>query len=193
MPMLCLGWRRPDIEAVGLERDPATAALAAYNIARNSMAGRLTVICGDVGSLPVRPGAFDLVLANPPYFVEGRHRRSPDAARDRARAETTAPLALWVAAAGAALRESGELVFILRRERLADFLSALPAGFGAEILPLLGRPGRPAKRVLIRAGRSVSGVVHHPGLALHHEDGSETAFGPALFRHAAPIFWPSNL
>lgn len=193
LPMLCLGWRRPDVRAAGLERDPATAALAAFNVRRNLMADRMTVVCGDVAAPPVAPGGFDLVLANPPYFVEGRHRRSPEAARDRARAETTAALADWVGAAARALTPDGAMVFILRAERLAEFLNALPAGFGAEVLPLLGRPGRPAKRCLVRAGGGLRGVRDFEGLALHREDGAETALGPALFRHAAPIFQPTGL
>ncbi|ANK81837.1 MAG: hypothetical protein TEF_14295 [Rhizobiales bacterium NRL2] len=193
MPMLALGWRRPDLRVVGLERDAPTAALAAFNVRRNGLSRRLSVVCGDVGALPLVPSAFDLVLANPPYFVEGRHRRSPDAGRDRARAETTAGLAQWVAAAAAVLRPDGQCVFILRSERLAEFLAALPSGFGAEVLPLLGRPGRPAKRVLARAGAGLTGVNQLEGLSLHRADGSETALAPALFRHGAPIRWHSTL
>ncbi|WP_416896376.1 MAG: tRNA1(Val) (adenine(37)-N6)-methyltransferase [Minwuia sp.] len=187
--MLCLGWRRPDVSLTGLEIDPPTARLAAFNAIRNGMAGRTAVLCGDIAVSPAPPGGFDLVLANPPYFVEGRYRRSPDPDRDRARAETGASLVQWIAAAVAALKPGGEAVFILRAERTGEALAARPVTFDAEVRPVLGNPAKPAKRNLLRLRPGSGRVATLEPLRLHHQDGRETALAAAIFRHAAPVFW----
>lgn len=193
LPLLCLGWRRPDLWLVGLELQPAIASLAAANLRRNAMTGRGAVVVGDVARPPFRPASFDLVIANPPYFVEGRFRRSPDAARDLGRAETSASLGRWVEAALTCLKAGGHAVFILRRERLGDFLGAASGAGAVDILPLAGRPGRPAKRVLLRLDPAGTGRLEHPPLMLHDESGADTTLAQAVFRHAAPIFWPRGL
>lgn len=68
---LCLAARVPGLAVTGLERQPAYAALARENAARNGLA--LTVIEGDLAHLPaaLRERSFDHVLANPPYYPAG--------------------------------------------------------------------------------------------------------------------------
>lgn len=189
-PMLCLAWRRPDIRFTGIEIDPPTAQLAAFNIDRNGMSGRGRVICADAGRPPLRPDRADLVLANPPYFVEGRHRRSPDPARDRARAENAAPLSAWVRTAVDLLRAQGVAVFIMRTERRAEMRQALPAGWSMTERPVVGSLHKPPKRFLALLHTGGPGA-RLPPLRLHHADGAETHLAAAIFRHAAPIFWPA--
>ena len=189
-PMLCLAWRRPDIHFTGVEIDPATTRLAAYNIARNGMSRRGRAICGDVGRPVLTAGGTDLVLANPPYFVEGRHRRSPDPERDRARAEGAAPLAAWVRTAVGLLNPQGVAVFIMRSERRSDVQQALPPGWSMTERPVVGSLHKPPKRflALLRAGGSHSVL---PPIHLHDADGAETHLAGTIFRDAAPIFWPA--
>ncbi|WP_417517877.1 tRNA1(Val) (adenine(37)-N6)-methyltransferase [Minwuia sp.] len=187
-PMLALAARRRDISFTGLERDPETAALAACNIVRNGFRRRGQVMTGDVNALPCPDSAFDLVLANPPYFVEGRHRISPDPDRNRGRAETSATLAQWIRTALSAATPSGTSVFIMRMERLDDALTALPPTHGADMLPILGNPQKPPKRVLLRIRRGQETRSLNP-IRLHHPDGEETMLARSVFRHAAPIFW----
>ena len=55
----------PGAVGVGVDRNPAACALAAANAARNGLAGRTAMVCADWAA-PLL-GAFDLVLANPPY------------------------------------------------------------------------------------------------------------------------------
>lgn len=54
---------------VGVDREPAAARLAAGNAAALRLAGRVAFLVGDWAA-GVR-GAFDLVLANPPYVAAG--------------------------------------------------------------------------------------------------------------------------
>jgi len=189
--LLSLGWRRPDLDLTGLEIDPALSALATFNLGRNQMGCRGRILTSDIRAPLAEGEAFDLVLANPPYFTETRHRRSPDAARARARAEGEAKLADWVTAAVAALRPGGVAIFILRTERREDLLDALAAQTcGLTIRPIIGALHRPPKRMLVRVVPGGAGSVETlPALKLHHADGSETTLAGNLFRHAAPIFW----
>jgi len=190
--MMCVAVRRPDIRFTGLEIDAATADLAAFNIRRNGLGQRGRVLAGNVAGLPLADSSADLVLANPPFFVESRHRRSPDVNRDLARAETGARLSDWVTAAIHLLRPDGEAIFILRSERLDDLSAALPSTWSATTMALVGNPARPAKRILVRMARTALQRSAAP-LYLHNPGGQETALAQAVMRHAAPIFWPQLL
>ena len=74
--------RSPEARVVALEIDPEAAAQARENVERSPWAARVEVVHGDFGSyVPV--GNFDLIVSNPPYFVDAL--RSPDARRRMAR------------------------------------------------------------------------------------------------------------
>ncbi len=192
LPMLSLAARRPDVAFIGMEVQSGIAGLAAINIASNGWTARGQVLVGDVSAPPLRDAAFDLVLANPPYFDPARSRRSPDAARDLARAGGVVPLASWISAAMALLVPGGHAVLILRRERLKDVQDALPASAGLDIRPLGSRPGRPAKRLLLRIRPDGGGGVRElRALDLHAADGADTALASAIMRDAAAIDWES--
>jgi len=59
----------PNASGLALDRDPATAAIAARNLAALGFAGRAHVMAGDWGEALAR--AFDLVVVNPPYIPSG--------------------------------------------------------------------------------------------------------------------------
>lgn len=186
--MLCVACRRPDTSFTGIEIDGPTVELASFNIQRNGMARIGQAIQADICTAPCPKETPDLVLANPPYFVPGRHRRSPDPDRNRARAETVATLRDWIRAATGLLKPDGEGVFIIRTERLDEAAAALPSDWHMTVLPVFGNPDRPPKRSLIRFSRRELPLSAMP-IHLHHSDGQETTLAQSIFRHAAPIFW----
>ncbi len=59
----------PQASGVAVDRDPATAAIAAQNLAALGFAGRAQVVVGDWGE--ALAGGFDLVVVNPPYIPSG--------------------------------------------------------------------------------------------------------------------------
>lgn len=189
LPLLALAARRADVDVTGLELQPGIAAMAAHNIAANGLTGRGRVTCGDVRCPPFRAAAFDMVIANPPYFDPAKSRRSTDAARDLARAETGAGLADWIDAAFGMLAPDGHAVFVLRRERLGDVRRAVAGRAGLDVLPLASVPGKPVKRVLLRLVPGTAGGVEQPALEMHTADGGESALAAAIFRQARPIHW----
>lgn len=189
---LCLAARVPGLALAGVERQPAYAALARANAARNGRA--LEVVEGDLADLPLRlrTRSFDHVLANPPWFAPAT-TPARDAGRDAARREET-PLALWVATALRRLRPGGRLTLIAPAERLPELLAALGGRAAATVLPLAARAGRPAGRVILEArkgGRSpfllLAPLVLHRG-PFHVADGEDfTPEARALLRDAAPL------
>lgn len=189
---LCLAARVPGCTVTAIEREPSLAATARENVAANDLAERITIVTGDIAAPPVPwgQGAFDLVMSNPPYLDPARVRASPDPLRRAATVESM-PLAAWLAACVAPLRDGGDLVLIHRADRLGDLLAALPAYMGSlAILPLWPDGQRPARRLLLRATRGGRGpLTLLPGIALHETDGAYSAAAQALFRACAALSW----
>lgn len=187
--MLGLGWRRPDCDLVGVEIQSDSVDLARFNIDRNVMADRAKVVLADISKLPTVASGFDLVMANPPYFDPGRSRVSPIRARALARGEQSTPLAQWADAALSAVADTGQIVFINRRERLPELMKLFSAAGEISIRHLPPHNDKPAKRILVRVRVGGSGIRELPPLRLHRPGGGPTTLASALLRLGAPIFW----
>ena len=141
-------------------------------------------------------GSYDLdhVLANPPYFVEGAHSPSPDAARGAARGEDT-PLSIWLDIAARRLRPGGYFHMIQRIDRLPEALANCRLG-SVEVLPLGPRIGRDPGLFILRArkgGRAAfrlrAPLILHKG-ATHARDGEDyTDEILSVLRGNAPLKW----
>lgn len=187
---LCLAWRRPDLALVGLELQPDLAELARLNARRNGIEARFTVHCGDLRAPPpaLRPGSFDAVFANPPFFASTAPH-APAPARALARTECGARLADWIAFSLRMLRPRGTLTLVHRAARLDDVMAALHGRAGdLTIFPLWPMADRPAKHVLLRARKDGRGPLQlTPGLVLHEPDGRFTAAASRLLREGAAL------
>ena len=180
---LCLALRVPGVTLTGVERQPAYAALARGNAARNGVA--LDVVEGDLAAMPEalrRP--FDHVIANPPYFGPGSGTPARDPGREAAQRENT-PLAVWIDAGTRRLVPGGWMTVIHEAARLPDLLAATDGRLGSlALLPLIPRVGRAATRVILRArkgGRAAFRLL--PPLILHDgpaHDGDRDSFTPEL-------------
>lgn len=190
---LCLGARVPGLRLTGLERQPAYAALARENAARNAI--DLTVSDGDLADMPAelrRP--FDHVIANPPFFASGGGTAAADAGREAAQREDT-PLAVWVDAATRRLAPGGWLTVIHLAQRLPELLAVTDGRLGSvSVLPLAPRPGRTASRVIVQArkgGRAafrlLAPMILHDGPAHDGDRDSFTAQAQAVLRHGADL------
>lgn len=193
---LCLAARVPGLRITGIERQADYADLARRNAA--TAGTDLTVVAADLADLPapLRQKGFDHVIANPPYHAAADGTAARDAGREAALREFT-PLADWIVAAHRRLVPRGWLTVIQAADRLPDLLAAFGAGFGSvTVLPLAGRSGRPAGRVIVRArkgGRAPFALlppfVVHSG-ARHGSDGDDhTAKATAILRGGAALDW----
>jgi tRNA1(Val) A37 N6-methylase TrmN6 len=180
--LLCLAARVPGLRLVGVERDPALAALAARNLHANGFA-EAGIVAAGVEALPFA-GGFDHAFANPPYHGSAG-TPSPDPTRRAAKQADPNLFARWTSAMGSVLRHRGTLTLILPAAAVPAGMAALTAaGCPPEsLLPFWPLAGRPAKLVLLRGikgGRSPFRI--EAGLVLHNPDGRFTAEAESLLR-----------
>jgi tRNA1Val (adenine37-N6)-methyltransferase len=180
--LLCLAARVPGVVGVGVERDPALAALAEANLAANGFAG-LSIMAADVLTLP--PGVpIDHAMANPPWHLADS-TATENGQRDAAKRGRPGLIAAWAQALGQRLRHRGTLTLIVPARALAESLAALDhAGCGTpSVLPLWPRAGVEARIVLIqgiRGGRGGARLL--PGLILHEGGQGYSAAAQAILR-----------
>lgn len=189
---LCYLTRVQGPDLVALELLPELAALADRNAQDNGLADRVTVIRGDLSQHRcdlVAPNGFDLVLTNPPYLPEAAASPSPNAIRQTANVESHVPLARWLDFCLKMLRQKGVVVIIQRADRLDDILAALHGRAGeVTVIPLWPKPGREAKRVIVRARKSVKGPARLlAGLTLHRDGERYTKEATAILRDGASL------
>ena len=187
----------PGLRATLAEQNPAMLALAQHNAAANGLAGRTHCVETDVtgkGADRLAAGlgdnAYDVVIANPPFFDTGTRAAEPG--RATSRHMDAAALDLWVKTAAGCAAAGGEIIFIYPSDTLAPLLAAFTQRFGAiTVLPLTPRPDAPAGRVLIRGIKgSRAPLTLLASQPLHGAAGN--AFTPvfdAIFRGTARLVW----
>lgn len=189
--LLCLAMRVPGLAVTGLEIQKVAADLARQGAVISGLGPRITVVDGDVADLPalLRANSFDHVLANPPFWPDGAHTRSPSPHKAASHGEGQGDVGGFVRAALRLLKSRGTLTLIYPAERLDHLLSLLPGRFGdVRVLPLWPRAGTPAKRVIISARRDARGpLVLLPGLVLHGDGQGFTPAAEAILRDAAAL------
>lgn len=182
---LCLAARVSGCEVLGIEIDPALAALANENAKRNGMDVSVRFVEGDARD--AKPGGppFDHVFFNPPFHPD-TGQVSPTAARDRATRDTEDAVRSWTKHALALVKSGGIVTAILRADRLGDFL-AVSGKAGVVVLPLLPAVGEPAKRVIVQIRKDDSQPLFTAAGFPLHEDGRPTHGAEAVLRHGAAL------
>lgn len=193
---LAVAVRIAGVSATLVEIDPDLTELASRNIGTNGLSDRVRAVTLDVtapnevlAATQLGPGCADHVLMNPPFHDAGRQNVSPDASRAMAHAAARGVLAAWFAAARHMLHSAGTLTAILRADRLAEALTLLERDFGGvAILPIHGKAGKPAIRVIIRAAKGTrKPLAVLPGFDLNDRAGKPTMQAEAVLRHARPL------
>ena len=179
-----------------LEIDPELSDIAAQNIVRNGLEQRaravmldVTAPADDFAAQGIGPGSADNVLMNQPFNNPARQNVSPDPVRRMAHAAGDGILANWTTAAAWVLHSAGALTLIWRADGLDEVLAALSDRFGGiAVLPVHGRAGAPAIRVVVQARKgSRAPLALLPGLMLNDETGKPTAAAEAVLRGAAAL------
>ncbi len=182
-----------------VERDEAALALARDNAAQNGLAERVAVLALDIlgkgadrRAAGLKDNAYDVVIANPPYFGAGQGTHAPDNARADARHMDTDGLETWVKCAATAASAGSTAILIYPAEGLASLLAAFDRRFGGiVILPLCPRPGTPASRVLVRGNKGSRAPLRLLATRpLHGDQGND--FAPefdSILRGTAVLDW----
>jgi tRNA1(Val) A37 N6-methylase TrmN6 len=186
----------PHSEVVLVERDPDLVALARRNVARNGLAARARVVQADV----VRPlrdapelvpsaGTFDRVLANPPFFEEGRSTAAPHPGRAAARRMPAGDLERWARFLSAMARPGATGTIIAAASALATWVAAFAGRFGAmAVLPIHPRADAPALRIILQGVKGSRAPLRLlSGLVLHDADGRLRPDVEALLRHGGRL------
>lgn len=182
MAACALALHAPHAVGVGVDVQPELVEAARRNVSALEMDGQLRMLTADVGNLAfLRQGCgmeeATLVMANPPYAVEGQGRPSPQALRQTARCGTADSLHIFCRAARTLLRHHGHCCMVFSAARLGDLLMELRQnGMGARVLRCVHtRPGRDAALVLVAARKNAAEDVRiAPPLVLYaHEQGDE--------------------
>lgn len=186
--LLCVARRYPESGFVGVERDPAAAALAAENVELNG--AHAEIICADILDRDAVGGGFDGVFLNPPFDAPGEG--NPPAPERQAAHVADAPLEAWIKALADKLTGGGALTLIHKAEALPLVLAALKGRLGSvAVRPVAPRAEAPAGRILVRAlkgGRAPFRVL--PALALHDDAGAKySGAAEAVLRGGAAIPW----
>lgn len=196
---LCVARRLPNANVTLVEIDPELAQIAAENASRNGLASRTNVIVADAtGGGPAfdhalghggLSAAFQHVVSNPPYAVEGEGTLSPELRRARAHSIPPDGLDGWIRFMTTACANGGTLVMINRTEAMPDVLHALDRRFGAtEILPLHARAGEPARRFIVRAIKGSRAPLRLLAGRVIHSAGQDYAGDiEAVLRTGAPL------
>lgn len=149
--------REVDLSLTAVDNDPAAVAQCEANFGENAVTAQ--VLAGDFTDLHLLPpGAFDLVISNPPWFAAGRGRDG-----GRARTEGTCTVDALCAAAGRILKDKGRFALVHRPERLGEVFARLTSNrLEAKRLRLVQHDAaRPPGAVLVEA---VKGAA--PGLEI---------------------------
>jgi tRNA1(Val) A37 N6-methylase TrmN6 len=115
------------LSVVSVEIQPGSAALAGENVRLNNLGDRITVLVGDLRRHRdfLKAGAYDLVVANPPYYAQGTGKTAPDESRATAREERDCTLEDIVTAAAYLTRWGGRFALVHKPERLAEVICTL--------------------------------------------------------------------
>ena len=188
---ICLGNRVPGSEITGIEIQPNMVTLAGHNIRLNQLQKNVKVMIGDIGGPPppMLRGPFDHAMANPPFMGanEGRVPKQTETAIAKTFGMTD--LNDWITGIHFQLKRKGTITLVWRADKLHLAISALMLEFGdIRVFPLWPKPGRSAKRVLVRARKGVkTPMTLLPGLVIHREDGSYTSACEAVLKGGSSL------
>ena len=177
---------------VGLEVDPAMAALAERGVETNRFEDRVEILQGNANDLSETwHNRFDLVFSNPPFFELGTIQ-APGLGKEAAYLESIT-LKDWINAMLFALRPKGTFVMVHRAADLARILSVIERQAGEiAVLPIHSYPGSDAKRVLVRARKGLrSGPMRllEPRHLYEEKGGERAGWTLAMQRDGAGIDW----
>ena len=149
---LQLAQRNPEAVITSVEIDPAAAAQAQENIQSSPWSNRMEVVCCDFRKYHPED-KFDLIVSNPPYFVDSL--QSPDPGRNAGRHTVSLSYGELIEGVLALLAERGLFAVILPVHEGAVFEQmALERGLHVvRKLQVQTKPDVPAKRVLMEFAR----------------------------------------
>lgn len=193
---LCVLARVHEAKVTAVEIDGAQCALARENATQNGFADRFVAIAADL-TAPAKVLAnagfqregYDHVMVNPPFYLEGSVRETPDASRLTAHVMARGELVRWVRFLTTAAAPRGTITLIHRADCLGVLLELLGDRLGdLAVYPLFPKAKEPAGRVILQGRKnSRANMRLLPGLVLHEADGTYTQEADSVLRGGAAL------
>ena len=175
---LVLAKKFPFAHFVADEVEPQAYSLLRLNVENNGLGDTIVTVDRDIEHLnrSIATGAFDIIVANPPYTKFGTGRKSPSPERQRARQDQSAALNAWLDL-HTLLKNKGRYFLVFTASRAAELLSLLR---GKKLEPKRLRSvhpdlNKPASLVLIESIKGAgTGLEIMPPLIVHGSGGRFT-------------------
>ncbi|MBE6286668.1 MAG: methyltransferase domain-containing protein [Mediterranea massiliensis] len=170
---LQLAQRKEDAHIVAIEVDEEASKQAQENVDLSPWSNRIEVVCQDFCTFETNR-KFDLIVSNPPYFVNALH--SPDEQRNMARHVGKLNYEQLFSRATLLLHQQGALALIIpaQVEKLV-MDTAWKYGFSPQrILRVYSKPGKTCNRLLIIFSVTESLCVNEE-LCIRQKDDSYTS------------------
>lgn len=148
-------WSGADIDAIEVDDGSVTEAL--YNVSRSPWPDRVHVIHGDLLSHQY-PTRYDLILSNPPFFIEDT--RSPEHRRALARHGEGFDTFSLIELSSRILNDGGTLAFIAPASNDDSIIAtaALSRLMPVSVTDVVTRAGKPARRRIWHMCRQTGGI-----------------------------------
>lgn len=148
---LQLAQRNANAEVIAIEIDEAASQQASENIAGSPWADRVKVICSDFRNFQTED-KFDLIVSNPPYFVDAL--KCPDEQRRLARHTGELNYEFLFSHSANLLEEQGRISVIIPSEVEKTVIDTAWKYklFPYDRLCVYTKPGKPCRRVLLSFG-----------------------------------------
>lgn len=144
---LQMAQRAPEAHIVAVEIDPEAAQQAASNVAASPWADRIEVVCTDFAQFTTDE-PFDLIISNPPYFVNAL--QNPDAQRAMARHTDSLSYNVLCKRVSELLAPSGQFTLISPVEQLKELTAAAEEhGLGLKVMTRVFTKPNLCKRLIL--------------------------------------------
>ncbi len=150
---LQLAQRNPQAQIVAVEVDPEAAGQAQQNVDRSPWKDRVEVVCCDFRTYQSAV-PFDLVVSNPPYFVDAL--KCPDQLRSAARHTGGLNYDSLFRRSVPMLSQQGQVSIIIPAEVEKQVVDVAWTHrlYPSHLLRVYTKPGKPCRRVLLTFSRS---------------------------------------
>ena len=168
----------------GVDISSACIDLARKSVAYNRLEDRLEFLCEDLNETSLPAGKFDLVTANPPYFLPGTGKTARDAV-EVSRREASCTFEQVVTAAARLLRFGGRFCFVFKPERLCEAMSVCSAKrLEPKVLRLVyPKADKVPELFLMECKKGAApGLKCDPPFVLYDQNGVETSQFQAVHR-----------
>jgi len=183
---ILLAWNNPKMMLDGIELQLESARIASGNVGLNDLNDRINIIHADLRNYREigNAGAYDLVVANPPYFPVGSGKSVESENIATARDERTCTLKDICKAAAFFTRWGGKFAMVHRPERLSEVFCAMTeSGIEPKRFRFVQEKASALPNLILVEGRrgGKPGLNIEKPLCIRNEDGTETDYIKSIY------------